>query len=37
MRFSSLNGLRDYIRLSFVFYESEEIEEGIARLKKTLE
>jgi 2-aminoadipate transaminase len=37
VRFSSRNGLRDYIRLSFVFYEPEEIEEGIVRLKKSLE
>jgi DNA-binding transcriptional MocR family regulator len=37
VRFSSRNGLRDYIRLSFVFYEPEEIEEGILRLKKCLD
>jgi DNA-binding transcriptional MocR family regulator len=37
VRFSSRNGLHDYIRLSFVFYEPEDIEEGIVRLKKTLE
>jgi 2-aminoadipate transaminase len=37
VRFSSRNGLHDYIRLSFIFYEPEEIEEGIVRLKKTLE
>jgi 2-aminoadipate transaminase len=36
VRFSSRNGLHDYIRLSFVFYEPEEIEEGIVRLKKCL-
>ena len=33
VRFSSRDGLRDYIRLSFVFYEPDEIEEGIVRLK----
>lgn len=36
IRFSSRNGLRDLIRLSFVFYEPEEIEEGIVRLKRAL-
>jgi 2-aminoadipate transaminase len=36
VRFSSRDGLRDYIRLSFVFYEPEEIEEGIVRLKRCL-
>jgi 2-aminoadipate transaminase len=36
VRFSSRNGLRDLIRLSFVFYEPEEIEEGMARLKQAL-
>jgi DNA-binding transcriptional MocR family regulator len=37
VRFSSRNGLHDYIRLSFVFYEPEAIEEGIVRLKQCLE
>ena len=37
VRFSSRNGLNDFIRLSFVFYEPEEIEEGIVRLKRCLE
>jgi len=37
VRFSSRDGLHDYIRLSFIFYEPEEIEEGVVRLKKTLE
>jgi DNA-binding transcriptional MocR family regulator len=37
VRFSSRDGLRDYIRLSFVFYKPEEIEEGIVRLKKCLQ
>jgi DNA-binding transcriptional MocR family regulator len=37
VRFSSRNGLRDFIRLSFVFYESNEIEEGILRLKRSME
>ena len=37
VRFSSRDGLRDFIRLSFVFYEPDEIEEGIVRLKKWLE
>jgi DNA-binding transcriptional MocR family regulator len=37
VRFSSRGGLRDFIRLSFVFYEPEEIEEGIVRLKQCLE
>jgi 2-aminoadipate transaminase len=37
VRFSSRNGLNDFIRLSFVFYEPEEIEEGIIRLQKCLE
>ena len=37
VRFSSRDGLRDFIRLSFVFYEPEEIEEGIVRLKQCIE
>ena len=37
VRFSSRDGLRDYIRLSYIFYEPNEIEEGILRLGKALE
>jgi 2-aminoadipate transaminase len=33
VRFSSEDGMRDYIRLCFVHYEPEKIEEGIRRLK----
>jgi DNA-binding transcriptional MocR family regulator len=33
IRFSSQNGLRDYFRLSISFYDVDEIEEGIKRLK----
>ena len=35
--FSSRGGLRDYIRLCFVHYEEEEIEQGITRLRQCLE
>ncbi len=35
--FSSQNGLRNYMRLCFVFHEEEEIEEGIVRLKTCME
>jgi DNA-binding transcriptional MocR family regulator len=34
--FSSQNGLRDYSRLSVSFYDVDEIEQGILRLKKCL-
>ena len=34
--FSSRGGMRDYIRLSFAFYDEEKIEEGIRRLGKCL-
>lgn len=37
MRFSSQKGLREFIRLSFVHYSSAEIEEGIIRLKESLD
>ena len=37
VRFSSQGGLRQYVRLSFSFYESQEIEEGVRRLRQTLE
>jgi len=36
VRFSSQGGLRQYVRLSFSFYESQEIEEGVRRLRQTL-
>lgn len=35
--FSSQNGLKNYMRLCFVFHEKNEIEEGIVRLKKCME
>jgi 2-aminoadipate transaminase len=35
--FSSQGGMIDYIRLSYVFYEPEELEQGILRLKMSLE
>jgi DNA-binding transcriptional MocR family regulator len=35
--FSSKNSMQDYIRLSYVFYEAEELEQGILRLKNSLE
>lgn len=37
VRFSSRKGLREFIRLSFVHYPSAEIEEGIIRLKESLD
>ena len=37
VRFSSQKGLREFIRLSFVNYSSAEIEEGIIRLKESLD
>jgi len=36
IRFSSQSGLRDYMRLSVSFYDENEIEEGIVRLKNAL-
>ncbi|KAA0268134.1 MAG: PLP-dependent aminotransferase family protein [Chloroflexi bacterium] len=36
IRFSSQNGLRDYFRLSISFYDVDEIEQGILRLKESL-
>jgi DNA-binding transcriptional MocR family regulator len=36
IRFSSQNGLRDYFRLSISFYDENQIEEGILRLKACL-
>ena len=37
MLFSSQGGMRDYIRVSYVFYEPDELEEGVLRLHKSLE
>ena len=34
--FSSQNGLKNYVRLCFVFHEDNEIEEGIVRLRECL-
>jgi len=34
--FSSQDGMRDYIRLCFTFYDEEKIEEGIRRLRQCL-
>ncbi len=36
IRFSSQNGLQDYFRLSISFYDSDQIEEGIIRLKRSV-
>jgi 2-aminoadipate transaminase len=36
IRFSSQQGLQDFIRLSFVYYPSEEIVQGVIRLKEAL-
>jgi len=36
VRFSSENGLRDYIRMSFVYYEPQKIVEGLKRLGKCM-
>jgi DNA-binding transcriptional MocR family regulator len=35
--FSSRNGMQDHMRLSFVFYEPDDLEQGILRLKQSLE
>ena len=35
--FSSRNGLKNYMRLCFVFYEQDKIEEGILRLKECIQ
>ena len=35
--FSCEKGMQDYIRLSFVFYEPDQLEQGILRLKRSLE
>jgi 2-aminoadipate transaminase len=37
VRFSCQGGLREYMRLSFVFYEAGEIEEGLKRLKQCID
>jgi DNA-binding transcriptional MocR family regulator len=37
VRFSSQGGMNDYIRLCFVHYEPDEIEQGILRLKQCLD
>ena len=36
VRFSGSDGLRNYLRLSFAFYESAELEEGARRLGRLL-
>jgi len=36
IRFSSQNGLRDFIRLSVSFYDADEIEQGLSRLQTCL-
>jgi len=37
VRFSSQGGLRDYARLSYVFYESADVKEGLIRLRRCLD
>ncbi len=37
IRFSSQGGLRNYVRLSFAFYESEVLAEGVRRLAQAIE
>ena len=37
IRFSSQGGMRDFIRLCFAFYDEENIEEGIRRLRESVE
>jgi DNA-binding transcriptional MocR family regulator len=37
VRFSSQGGLCDYIRLCYVHYEPDEIEQGVLRLKQCLD
>jgi len=37
VRFSSQGGQRDYARLSYVFYEPEEVREGLIRLRRCLD
>ncbi|MFA5874114.1 MAG: PLP-dependent aminotransferase family protein, partial [Anaerolineales bacterium] len=35
--FSCQGGMQDYIRLSYVFYEPDELEQGVLRLKQSLD
>jgi 2-aminoadipate transaminase len=35
--FSCQGGMQDFVRLSYVFYESDELEQGVLRLKRSLE
>ena len=35
-KFSSVGGLRDYLRLSFTYYETDQLIEGVARLGRAL-
>ncbi len=37
IRFSSRSGFRDYIRLSFAFYSQDQLDQGVARLKRAIE
>ncbi len=37
VRFSSQNGLRNYLRLSFAYYDESELAEGVRRLKAAIE
>jgi 2-aminoadipate transaminase len=36
LKFSSQQGLRNYARLSFAYYEAEELEEGVRRLAQVI-
>ncbi len=35
--FSSLGGFEDFIRISYVFYEPEDLELGVMRLRQAIE
>ena len=37
MRFSGCGGLRNYIRLSFAYYEEAQLREGVRRLRLAIE
>ena len=37
IRFSSEEGMRDYVRLSYVYYEPDKLVEGVIRLKQCIE
>jgi DNA-binding transcriptional MocR family regulator len=37
VRFSGRGGLQEYMRLSYVYYETGQVEEGLVRLKHCLE